>query len=1157
MARKLADDIGLLGPPPPASRRRLADDAGLLGPAEVAPSVFPATGFEQFKPTPGEFRPLATVGRRTLQRLTESGQAVLDAPAALRGLVVGREPTLENLVTGQQPPGRLQDLFTLLRAAASPFEPIFAPIGESLRTSAEEFGARPETAQLIGAGGEIATGLALPFIRTAPTPALGRPLQRVGIGRAPEATLEAERALAFGRQAAAIPGGPRPLVDDLGLVARPEAAAAAPPIEPPARPPQPPKPKGPPPKAAPEPLPAGVTQQEVFERIQAIRRTTEDFRSGAEPGRVVLFDPESLERGIKRPIGAVSGQGKILDLVGEVFDEVGAVADVSPKDLLDAIKRDKENPTFVRLKQAVADQLLKEKGLEPAVAPAAPPLRPPSPPPTEPGLPGLPEGVEAPPPARAANINLARIQTPDDVKTLIADVARANRGGIEEARRGVISHQETARLADTIGLTPEKLLKRRLGKAFNAEEALAARQILTQSAEDTWELARAARAGGEAPKTDFLLGLQRHIALQKQVSGLTAEAGRTLSAMRIAAESQPARARAFKKVVEAIGGEEKLTEEIIDRLSKLDPNSPTLARDVNLFVRDISEAKTSDKVFEVWINALLSGPQTHVVNTVSNALTALSRPLVERPTAAAIDFFRAKVTGTERQRFFGEAVADIYGMTRALREGVRKGLEAYQTELASFGVTKLEVAPAARTAIKGTTGRVVRIPGRALIAADEFFKAINFQGELNALAFRQAAREGRTGAFRAARIAEIIRNPSGELLEKASAETLYRVFQAELGPTGKAIQTIRSNNPWTRFIAPFIRTPVNITKFGLERTPLNFLRLAVKVKRGELAGAALSDELAKPVMGSLIAAGIAGLAFEGLISGGGPRDPARRRALRATGWQPYSIRLGDQWVSYGRLEPLGIVVGLTADYVELFDTLEQEDAVSKISFAIAQNLTNKTFLRGLSDAINAASDPERFGERWVRGLTGTAIPTGVAQVARGVDPTLRRPETALQGLQARTPFLSFQVPPIRDVWGQPVLLQETGVERFLSPIRRSPVIQDKASQELVRLDVRPGSPRRQLGRVELSPAEYERYSELAGTLARRMVTGFVESPGYDRLPDLIKAMKIEDLFNKARAAARLAAKGEALPRILREQGQGGLLRAVSPLGELVAPGGGR
>jgi len=753
-------------------------------------------------------------------------------------------------------------------------------------------------------------------------------------------------------------------------------------------------------------------------------------------------------------------------------------------------------------------------------------------------------GAEDPPP-RAGNINLERLGTIDDIKRAIAEVADRNKGTLDEARRGTITHVETARLADELGLTPEKLLRRKEGKAFNAEELLASRQILVQSAEDVWRMAQAARGGGEAATIDLLHAYQRHLTIQKQVGGATAEAGRALSAQRIAAMSEPARARALTSIIQSLGDD--VTEEIIKRLAALDPTSPTFIRDVNVFVAQSAKVTTADKVFEVWVNAILSGPQTHGVNSVSNTLTALSRPLLERPTAATLDFFRSKMTGTPRERFFGEAAADIFGMTRGLREGVRRGLEAFQTELPSFGPTKLEIPSRARQAIKGPLGRAVRLPGRFLVAADEMFKAVNFQGELHALAFRQAAREGLKGRARASRIAEILRNPADELIEKATTEALYRTFQMELGPVGKSFQRLRSDIPGSRYIAPFLRTPVNIAKFGLERTPLNFLRLAAKAKRGGLAGVALMDELAKPVMGSLVAAGVATLVSEGLITGGGPRDPARRQALRATGWQPYSVRIGDQWVGYGRLEPLGIVVGLTADYVELFDMTEQEDAVSKISLAIAQNLTNKTFMRGVSDMLNAASDPERYGDRWIRGLAGTVIPTGVAQGARAMDPTMRRPETIGQAIQSRVPVLSGGVPPIRDLWGRPVLSPETGAERFLSPVRRSPVIDDKASREIVRLDIRVGTPRRQLGRIDLTPEEYERYAERAGALARRMVVGFVEAPGYDRLLDPVREQRIKDLFNKARAAARAASRGEALPRILREEGREGLIRALSPL----------
>ena len=41
-------------------------------------------------------------------------------------------------------------------------------------------------------------------------------------------------------------------------------------------------------------------------------------------------------------------------------------------------------------------------------------------------------------------------------------------------------------------------------------------------------------------------------------------------------------------------------------------------------------------------------------------------------------------------------------------------------------------------AIGGTLGKIVRLPTRALTAADEFWKSINASAELHALAYRKA-----------------------------------------------------------------------------------------------------------------------------------------------------------------------------------------------------------------------------------------------------------------------------------------------------------------------------------------------------------------------------------------------------------------------------------
>ncbi|KKK72091.1 hypothetical protein LCGC14_2907360, partial [marine sediment metagenome] len=307
---------------------------------------------------------------------------------------------------------------------------------------------------------------------------------------------------------------------------------------------------------------------------------------------------------------------------------------------------------------------------------------------------------------------------------------------------------------------------------------------------------------------------------------------------------------------------------------------------VGLFMKKVSKPGLSDMAYEAWVNSLLSGPPTHIVNTVSNTLVRLSTP-VERGVAGGIDFLRAKITGPPQERFMGEVAADIYGMVAGLKQGVGNALQAWRTEVPTRGVSKLEFAR--QRAIPGRTGRVIRIPGRALVAADEFYKAVNETAGKHVLAYREAVRQGLTGTAKVKRIAELLENPPPGLLEKAAGDMLYRVFQQPFGPSGRHMAGLRSNTPGLRYIVPFLRTPINILKYGLERTPLNFLRLAGKAfkKEAPLRGGALSEELAKPVVGTLIGAAVVLWASEGYITGGGPKDPNRRRVLRETGWQPY------------------------------------------------------------------------------------------------------------------------------------------------------------------------------------------------------------------------------------------------------------------------------
>lgn len=133
------------------------------------------------------------------------------------------------------------------------------------------------------------------------------------------------------------------------------------------------------------------------------------------------------------------------------------------------------------------------------------------------------------------NINFDRISSPDDVRAAYEKTQRVFGPKIDAARRGVIDNEQTKLLADDMGMTVEQLLSRREGQAFNHVEAVAARKLLVSSAQQLDFLAKkvASKTATDIDKFNFQKQLTLHEAIQEQVSGMTAEAGRALQSFNI------------------------------------------------------------------------------------------------------------------------------------------------------------------------------------------------------------------------------------------------------------------------------------------------------------------------------------------------------------------------------------------------------------------------------------------------------------------------------------------------------------------------------------------------------------------------------------------------------------------------------------------------
>lgn len=684
----------------------------------------------------------------------------------------------------------------------------------------------------------------------------------------------------------------------------------------------------------------------------------------------------------------------------------------------------------------------------------------------------------------ALNINLNNIESTDDVDKVIEGIGKVESKSINESRREIITQEETKKLADDLGMTVDDLLARRRGEAFNAEQAVAARKLLVSSGETLVDLAKIAKTGGDADVAAFRRALAQHTAIQNQVSGLTAEAGRALQSFNIQAKSAKQQDRMIREALDAGGGIDN-SRSMAEMMASMDEPGQ-----INTMAKQMQGATTKEMVYEAWINGLLSSPATHAVNMLSNAIVA-GWSVGERKVASLIG-------GTLDTASIpvGEASAQAWGMAQGAKDGMRLAWQALKTGEPTDILTKIETAEhkaitADNLGLSGVPGQfadfmgsVFRLPGRFLTAEDEFFKAIGYRMELHSQAFRTASNEGLSGEAMASRIKDVIDNPPENIELEAINAMRYQTFTRELGETGKAIQGAVSKTPGARVIIPFIRTPTNIIKFVGERTPLAPISQAV---RDEInAGGARRDlALAKIATGSMALAAAADFQLSGDITGGGPKDPAMKRMLMATGWQPYSIRVGDEYVSYSRLDPIGATIGIAADAAEIMgQTSEAEalDLATAAATAVAQNVTSKTYLSGLSEFFDVMSstsaDPEANNlklKRWIERMAGSVVPAGVAQVERTVGPGLSATDGIIEKIKSRIPGFSEDLPPRRNIFGEPIILQGGIGPDIMSPLYTSTDKKDPIADEIVSQQARITMPRKSINGVKLNTKQYDSY----------------------------------------------------------------------------------
>ena len=638
------------------------------------------------------------------------------------------------------------------------------------------------------------------------------------------------------------------------------------------------------------------------------------------------------------------------------------------------------------------------------------------------------------------DFNFDKLESGEDVTRLINQVSDIFADPIEAQRRGEQMNIRTAAMADEmlrdeLGLT-RKLFQRSQGELLNAEEMLAVRRLLIRSGDRLVEMAKSIDEGNNstAELIQFRRQLAIHGGIQAHAKGAQTEIARALQSFNIPASARtPAQTQQMLQAILDESGGQGVTQKIATQI--LNSHKAGGRPGVNDVVRNRwwSARNIEGVLAEVYVNGLLSSPVTHLKNFVGTPLFMAYNLPVELLAGAIGTVERSvlRTAGRDTGVFIGEATARFFGLTQSMRDAWRVAAITFRTEKPSDFRNKVENAQyraidAEQLGLSGNTGRfvdflgkVIRLPGRGLMAADDFWRVVVQRGELYSRSYREAAVALGQGKSNEEAFDNFLmqlhdsRSVSGELDETAR----YYTLTSDAGEFGKIARSVRRTPYIGWFVAPFVGAPTN----AILRTIEQYTGFGATNWSQALRDPAKRQKaLARVSMAWGATYTLYNYALEGRLTGSFPRNPEDRKRL-PPGWQPYSfVRRGDDWptdadgdplplynpqtgapngrltyISYGGLEPVGALLAIAAETAERvrqeIEPQGRSDIIIKGVAAASKHFSDLPMLQAVGDIVTAFET-----EDWnyiLRSPVRGALPYSalVRTVERAVDPRRVKP----------------------------------------------------------------------------------------------------------------------------------------------------------------------
>ena len=425
----------------------------------------------------------------------------------------------------------------------------------------------------------------------------------------------------------------------------------------------------------------------------------------------------------------------------------------------------------------------------------------------------------------------------------------------------------------------------------------------------------------------------------------------------------------------------------------------------------------------MYVTNLLSSPITQFKNIVSGVSNSLYFP------------FKKMVAGLlgGGQDLAKEGMMTYHfmlGSTQILKESFQMAKQAFKTGegiLINMGKDTPEAnsqlenlftfKPIDSESAKDKFFNVYTVMCRLMGATDEFITQMNYRAIQKAKAFLQAEKGADTlglkGDVRVKYLEEqtdnlfkqsfdvngkpldvesyaeardiVLQTPlDGKFYDYSLGEKVQIKNQSVTMGLSQALNEAIAKMPMLKLLYPFVRTGANIMQQNLEHnilygicSPSQQKLLLSQTREGAIA----RSQLATGLMSFSVASAFV---MQGGITGSLPPDKETQQALLKTGWQPYSIRVGNKWVSYQGYEPIQSILGFTADSIAMLQawdtTNDTTDNLAQFMMLGVRNFVNnfldKATFRNSTEQLNQifeiidSDDPDKWGKAGAKQVKG-------------------------------------------------------------------------------------------------------------------------------------------------------------------------------------------